>query len=387
MEKQLINRFLADNPELEELSAKLAEFNIFRVLKIEDREIRHSNTLAWLLDPEESHGFGDMVLKRVLSNILLTAVNPPGGMSAAEIELKNFTDIEVRREWMHIDVTVIDRANEYVLLLENKVYARESQGQLKRYRAAVEKEFPDFTIIPVFLTLDGSDAEEDGFISYGYPQLLTVLERIFNFHKGQLNTSTATFIEHYLSVLRGLTMKDTELVKLCQTVYRKHHEAIDLIVKHGMSTPFQEVAEKMLKKTGKFQILDAGPTWVWFIPNSWEKLLPLDGTSWEFENTNKKYGVMCWIIFHERKLRFVFEVGGMKNVDQRIRIVKALMAEKFTLRKEALNPDATYSRFVSLSDTVRDASDSEEIGAAIEKMLSQVGDGFDRAATAFKKAL
>ena len=56
-----LDRFLADNTELEELSAKLSEFNVFRALKIEHLEIRHSNVLAWLLDPGESHGLSDIV--------------------------------------------------------------------------------------------------------------------------------------------------------------------------------------------------------------------------------------------------------------------------------------------------------------------------------------
>lgn len=382
-ERQLINRFLADNPELEELSAVLAEFNIFRVLKIEDHEIRHSNTLAWLLDPEESHGFGDHVLKRVLSNILLTAANPLENISAADIELWNLSDIEVRREWMHIDLAVIDRGNRFVLLLENKVYAKESRGQLKRYRQAVEKEFPGYKVIPVFLTLDACEAEEEGFVPYGYPQLLGVIERIYDFRKTQLSSSVSTFVEHYLTVLRGLTMSDSNLAKLCQTVYRKHREAIDLIVKHGMSTPYQEVAEKVLRKMDKFQILDVGSTWVWFIPNSWEKYIPTDGTSWDFDNTEKKYGIMCWMIFHDKKLRLVLEVGGMKDSNRRIRYVRALIAAGFKLRKAALEPDATYSRFISLTDTVQDPSDPEEIEEAVEKLLGKVDSDFERAAKAF----
>lgn len=57
-QKAALDRFLADNPDLEKLSDRLATFNIFRTLRIEKAEIRHSNVLAWLLNPEESHGLG-----------------------------------------------------------------------------------------------------------------------------------------------------------------------------------------------------------------------------------------------------------------------------------------------------------------------------------------
>jgi len=63
--KKLLDRLLVDNSELEELNAKLAEFNIFNVLNITQNEIRHSNTLAWLLNPR--------VFKASLSAKMLTS--------------------------------------------------------------------------------------------------------------------------------------------------------------------------------------------------------------------------------------------------------------------------------------------------------------------------
>ena len=68
---RILDKFLVDNAELEELSAKLAIFNIFNVLRIKDVEIRHSNVVAWLLDPLGSHGLGQAFLRRVISTILL----------------------------------------------------------------------------------------------------------------------------------------------------------------------------------------------------------------------------------------------------------------------------------------------------------------------------
>ena len=93
-----LDTFLADNDDLEQLSAQLATFNVFRVLKIEDAEIRHSNVLRWLLDPAESHGLRDVFLRRLLSNLLLKSDIGIEGLSAAQIELMDFSDIEVRRE-------------------------------------------------------------------------------------------------------------------------------------------------------------------------------------------------------------------------------------------------------------------------------------------------
>jgi hypothetical protein len=53
---QQLTDFVVRCPELRELEKLLGKFNLFRVLRFEHGEIRHSNVLAWLLDPAESHG-------------------------------------------------------------------------------------------------------------------------------------------------------------------------------------------------------------------------------------------------------------------------------------------------------------------------------------------
>jgi hypothetical protein len=70
-EKRSLAKFLVGNSELEELSARLNQFNILQVLRIERAEIRHSNVLGWLLNPRESHGLSDTFVRRFISTLLL----------------------------------------------------------------------------------------------------------------------------------------------------------------------------------------------------------------------------------------------------------------------------------------------------------------------------
>ena len=214
-QKNVLNRFLADNSDLEELSDQLAAFNVFRSLKIEDVEIRHSNILEWLFKPNESHQMGDIFLRRIISNILLESSGSVKEPTSAEIELMRFTEIEVRREWEHIDLLVVDRENKFVLLIENKNHSEEGGGQLSRYKKAVDQEFPSYAIIPVFLTLEGDaieDEEAQDFILYSYAKLLPVLGRILEHRRGQMPEDVGTFLRHYLDTLRRLTMQDQTLI-------------------------------------------------------------------------------------------------------------------------------------------------------------------------------
>ena len=59
-----------NNAELDELRAHLAKFNPFDILGMGHMEIRHSYTLAWLLDPQGNHGMGEEFLRRFLMEAL-----------------------------------------------------------------------------------------------------------------------------------------------------------------------------------------------------------------------------------------------------------------------------------------------------------------------------
>ena len=65
MDQELKN--LIESPEFKEYHKAQQDqpFNLFDVLRNADYEIRHSNVLAWLLDPGRNHGLGDRFLEVV----------------------------------------------------------------------------------------------------------------------------------------------------------------------------------------------------------------------------------------------------------------------------------------------------------------------------------
>lgn len=374
--KAALDRFLADNPELEELSARLATFNIFRALKVETEEIRHSNTLAWLLDPKGSHGLGDVVLRRVMSNILLESGEKAPSLSAAEVELLDFSDVEVRREWHHFDLLVIVHASDpVVVLIENKVRSGVSKKQLERYYKDAQKEFPAARMLPVLLTLEerGEEAEElSPWIPYSYSQLLRVIERIRGQRHRQLAVPVATFLSHYEETLRRLTMQDKAITDLCRAIYRKHREAIDLIVEHGAVSRFQDVVTVVLSEGKQHEILVVKPGMVFFTPLVWKDLVP-------------KWWVYCWL----QKLRrggihLGLEVGKMADSKLRLACVQALSEAGFGLSKLAFRPDATYSRFFTATEKVVDFDDEEGIRNAAEALLKKAEAQIAKATNVFK---
>ena len=67
-QKKILEEFLLDIDILDKLDGYMNKFNVFDVLRISKMEIRHSNMLAWLLNPKETHGLGDTFLRKFLQH-------------------------------------------------------------------------------------------------------------------------------------------------------------------------------------------------------------------------------------------------------------------------------------------------------------------------------
>ena len=87
----VLNKFATDNPELEELKRLAREFDSLSFLGLSEDENTHSNILAWLLNPRESHGAGDRFLKDFLAR---TSV-----LTREEVRSYDWSGTTVRREW------------------------------------------------------------------------------------------------------------------------------------------------------------------------------------------------------------------------------------------------------------------------------------------------
>ena len=65
-DRQALEAFLLDNPELAQLESLVDEFNLFEVIGTVRQELRHSDVLAFLLSPQERHGLGPAFLQQLL---------------------------------------------------------------------------------------------------------------------------------------------------------------------------------------------------------------------------------------------------------------------------------------------------------------------------------
>ncbi|MDL2237968.1 PD-(D/E)XK nuclease family protein, partial [Christensenellaceae bacterium OttesenSCG-928-K19] len=129
--EQALKSFLYDISYLDELAPWADKFNIFDVLKISRAELRHSNMLSWLLSPNESHGFGDSVLRNIIQ--ILIENNDLESIDVFKTLLMDLSTFRILREWKNIDILAISETEKFLVCIENKVGSQEHSNQLKRY--------------------------------------------------------------------------------------------------------------------------------------------------------------------------------------------------------------------------------------------------------------
>ena len=204
---------------LEKLTECIGHFNTFKVLRIEKHEIRHSNVLAWLMNPHASHGIGKMFLEKLIQ--IITHQNH-SKIKAHNIDLSNF---EILREWSHIDILAINNSEKLVILIENKIKAEESKGQLEKYLNTVRETYPDFSIIPVFLTLDRKPTKADlGYMLISHADILKILKELLLHHQKDISFREFNFLLDYKCILEDiLGIRQQEMTEF----YYNNKEIID----------------------------------------------------------------------------------------------------------------------------------------------------------------
>ena len=221
---------LVKDANLELLEMHLAKPNIFSILKIEKAEIRHSNFLAWLLDPSGSHNLNDRVLKWFLKEVF--SDQKIDWMDEFTVDGLTFHTIQIYREYKNIDLILV--CDEFVIAIENKVLSTEHSNQLTRYEEIVKKDFNNKKHAFIYFTLYGDEPEKEEnasiYVNYSYIRFDAILSQIVNIYSDILPDKAFVYIQDYIEILRRFVMQDDKATLIAQEIYRNHKEAIDFII-------------------------------------------------------------------------------------------------------------------------------------------------------------
>lgn len=287
-----LSALVVDCPELRELETGLARFNIFRVLRSTTNELRHSNMLAWLFRPAESHGLGDRFLRRWLMRVLADSPRE-GAPSPVEVDAAEIRSVDVFREWSHIDVLVkvtLYDGRAWVIAIENKINAKQGHKQLEKYRRRVEQFYPGATRLLVFLTMDEELPADLGWTRADYHQVYEVLTPLVEDLRGRIGEEPRVLLDHYLQTIREHAMGDEKLVELARTIYRTHQAALDFIFDQREDSLLQLSSAIEARMKADAQRLGLVPRlcqkqFIRFLPQAWKLPKNVAGPAWGPSNS------------------------------------------------------------------------------------------------------
>lgn len=369
MQQSDIINFIVNNDKLELIKAKLNRFNPFKILRIEDYEIRHSNVLAWLLDPNGNHNFDEKILKRFLLKVLMKPDNDEVLSSVNlvyKIQNMNLMDICVYREIYNIDLVMVSEIQGLVIFIENKIFSEEHSNQLSRYYSVIQDNFPDYTIIPMFLTLDGKETSSENYFRASYSDLLETMEFVVENYKERTSQEIVAFVSYYISIIKEKYFMDEDLKRLCKDIYIQNKDVIDMIYSIGNEIDIEVAIDQFISKHKEIIPVTQKNTIFWFGLDSFLKARRTEVDSW-----GGGFPICLWFSEYYRKLKLTLEVGPFEDSDERITFLNELELSGIKISERAKEPGRKYTRIYTDTISIKDWSDSEEIYEKMETLYNK----------------
>ncbi|WP_213780748.1 PD-(D/E)XK nuclease family protein [Caballeronia sp. dw_276] len=208
---QLIDYFFGD-ANVQRLVSSTASWEPLRICY--PKEVNVSRFIAWLLDPSEGHGLGDLAIQSLLvrawwqSDGVDIDVATRRFLSPANVHTEGFSASVVTTEinvgGRSLDVLVLDASRRRYIAIENKFGASQSTAQLSHYRKQLEKLLPDFLGIHIFLDSNEAEPADPSWIPVGYDWLSDFLR------EADKREATARHVRDALAQFRGVIEDEAE---------------------------------------------------------------------------------------------------------------------------------------------------------------------------------
>jgi len=375
-------------------------FNPFKVLNVDNYEIRHSNVLAWLLDPKGNHDLGSYFINKLIAKVFVNPDNLEeedklGNYDVLKLSRNSYHDLIVDKEVTtatkkKIDLLALSQVNKVAVLIENKYWSSESAGQLEEYIEYVRLKYPGYKVIPVFLTLQNEAPTHPDYLMLGYSDICDVLKNLLDSKKDYMNDQVESFISYYIDILEDQLVENNELNEVGINLYKNHKEAINSLYAIGKGNTVavdDEVKEiyfryketiDFIKKVSNSILKEAFIRFTnnlgWaehlytphfrvpnFIQQQWYECFKEEDLR---QNWWMNKGLIAWFEQADRKLKLKLEVGPLQQ-EKRVKLLKALRNSGIEIREQSLEEGSKYTRIYMDADF---PSSWEDVNALVSSM-------------------
>jgi hypothetical protein len=148
--------------------------------------------------------------------VLITANDHLLPVTPIDLDIWDFNELIVMREWQGIDVLLLERNQRLAIIIENKIDSSEHSNQLERYFQIVNRQYQGWTIFGIYLTPDGATASHSGYFSTSYSTICEIVERITESKSPTLGSDVRTLMVNYSQMLRRHIVSESEIAELCR---------------------------------------------------------------------------------------------------------------------------------------------------------------------------
>jgi len=231
-----------------------ADFNVFKILKVAEDEVRHSAFLAELLDPNGTHGQGETFLKLFVDDSLnIKDFN----FKTATVEVEKPIGGVSETTGGRIDIFIDDQNGNHIII-ENKIYADDQENQLIRYYNYSKERGCNLNLL--YLNMKEEDAKEKSIKNESkgiilksgehYRQIFyksEILTWLIKCHKESVSMPLLREgIAHYINLIKYLTGESTNKAM--------SKDIIDLLTENPTTLQnANELANNWLKTKAKVQ--------------------------------------------------------------------------------------------------------------------------------------
>lgn len=311
------------------------EINMMNILNVSTKELQHSNLLAWMFNPSESHQMGDFFIKEFIKlyykeNEYQNLGPDASSLTVFDFVKLNFDDLEIRREYKNIDILLLSKKNNLCIMIENKILSREGKGQLKKYREVVETEYGEYKYkIYIYLSLfeqSITESEQNHYVKLTYQHVKKLISRVLTDDSISISKNAKFVLEQYLQTLKSLMNENQQIEKLAKELYKRYKSAIDLVYKYASpSSPglVPHNLNDLILAEEHIRPFSSSKTYVRFVPNFLFdnfSLLNQKGYITSEDHLNQYWLFLFEFYVTSNSIQFDMKIGDYPNQDCRRRL-------------------------------------------------------------------